>query len=200
MSKSRLVIHAAAIGLFGVAAARPASAASIIKDPNPPQYKVEIEPHLNLQFFGFDYDARGFGPGVRFSIPVMSPGFIKRLNNSVAISFGADLMYYSPRSRFCRGGGRDFECYEPRSFWALYAPVAMQWNFWLTDKWSVFGEPGLVVRTPVSSCDAFYGCDRGSWVYPAFFAGGRFHFSDRASLTMRIGFPHGLTVGVSFFP
>src|SRR5689334_1043116 len=127
---------------------RPAQAESIIKDPNPPQYSLELEPKFNLGPSGvFDYGGSFYGPGVRFSIPVMSPGFVKTINDSIAISFGADFVRY--------GGYRyyGFNCvrgvcgyYDAGDFWAVYLPVTMQWNFWLTDKWSVFGEPGLAIR------------------------------------------------------
>jgi hypothetical protein len=62
----------------------------------------------------------------------------------------------------------------------------MQWNFWLSRNWSVFGEPGGLV-------------DFGdkTRVHPAFYAGGRFHFTDRVTLTMRVGHPTA-SVGVSF--
>jgi hypothetical protein len=32
-----------------------------------------------------------------------------------------------------------------------------------------------------------------------FYAGGRYHFSDSVGLTIRLGFPTALSVGVSFF-
>jgi hypothetical protein len=64
----------------------------------------------------------------------------------------------------------------------------MQWNFWLSTHWSVFGEPGLA-----------FGSDngRGTFLWPAFYAGGRYHFTDRIALTMRLGYPD-FSLGVSF--
>jgi hypothetical protein len=174
------------------------SAASIIKDPNPPKYKLEIEPHLNVQYFYRDtYGAHGFGPGIRFSIPIMSPGFIKTINDSIAISFGGDLLrlsYYENKS--CDRNG----CYDGPGFWAFYAPVALQWNFWLTDKISVFGEPGLVLRTPFGDYDRKYsGRGADPFVWWAFYGGARFHFSDSIALTLRAGYPTGISVGISIF-
>lgn len=187
--------------LAAVAVATPSNAAVIIKDPNPPHYKLEIEPHLNLQYFWFDhYNGHGFGPGVRFGIPILAPGFIKKINDSVAISFGADFLRYTGRE-FCSNEGRgNFVCTSGASYWVLYAPVTMQWNFWLTDKWSVFGEPGLVVRTAFGdACNRAFGCDNRSPIWFAFYAGARFHFSDSVALTLRAGYPNGLSVGVSIF-
>ncbi len=195
----RLAVCAAA--LVGLAAVGEASAASIIKSPNPPQYGVEIEPHLVVTdhlYGGYTYDSTGFGPGLRFSIPVMSPGFVKTINDSIAIGFGADLLHFSGY----RCGHNN--CVNTDSFWVLYAPVVMQWNFWLTEKWSVFGEPGLVVRhafVDSGFCnDAFYNnCRNVNGIEPAFFAGGRFHFGETTALTMRLGFPMAFSIGVSFF-
>ena len=186
------LLGAVAVGLSAVSSV---DAASIIKDPNPPHYKVEVEPHLNVQYFFRDYNgAVGFGPGIRIGIPIMSPGFIKKINDSVAISFGGDILRLTSRSLCDRNGCYDY------GFWALYAPVTLQWNFWLTDKISVFGEPGFVFRTPFGDyCDR-YGC-RGNngLVWGSFYAGARIHFSDSIALTLRAGYPTGLSVGVSIF-
>ncbi len=180
---------------FVLAASTPAEAATTIRDPSPPDYKVEIEPHGILQPGGFfdTLGSTGFGVGGRFSIPIMSPGFVKTINDSIAISFGADLVYFDSYAYWCNGNS----C-SGNSFWRLYVPVALQWNFWLSDKWSVFGEPGLVLRQPLGACIAGAPCN-DSFVVPAFWAGARYHFSDRVALTLRAGFPEVLTVGVSFF-
>jgi hypothetical protein len=55
----------------------------------------------------------------------------------------------------------------------------MQWNFWLSGAFSVFGAPGVGVR--------FHNDDVDIW--PAFGAGGRFHLSPNFTITLRAGFP-----------
>ena len=134
---------------------------SIIKYPGDhPDYVFEAEPHLVVgpipDFFP--------GAGFRGTIELVDNGFISSINNTIGIGFGADIN--------SDGGG--------------WIPVVMQWNFWLSENWSVFGEPGGVVR---------FGKHEG--VAPAFFAGGRFHFSEYITLTLRAGYP-GFSVGVSF--
>lgn len=199
MRASHVTLAALVLVSLGTTATRPASAVSIIRDPNPPRYKVEIEPHLNVQWFGLDYDANGIGPGVRFSIPVMSPGFIKKINDSVAISFGADALWYRHQGCWWDNGQR--RCWgDDRTFWVLYAPVTLQWNFWLTDSWSVFGEPGLVLRAGFGdACDYDWCGGRYSPIWFAFYAGARYHFNDDLALTLRLGYPTGLSVGLSIF-
>ncbi len=175
-----------------------AHAATIIKDPSPPEYKVEIEPHLNVQYIWADqFGGRGLGPGVRFSIPIISPGFIKKLNNSVAIGFGPDILYSHSKNDICAGN----DCQKSDAFWALYFPVVMQWNFWLTEKWSVFGEPGIVGQTAFGAgCDSIdRKCKKASPIFGAFYAGARYHFSDALALTLRAGYPNGISVGLSIF-
>jgi hypothetical protein len=71
----------------------------------------------------------------------------------------------------------------------------------------VFGEPGFAIYHGFfSTCQNFNGtaCAHPTGfaetgIVPALFLGGRYHFTDRVSLTMRIGYPT-LSVGVSFFP
>lgn len=209
---------AAALAGLAVAALVPnASATTIIREPNPPKYKVEIEPKLNLAYLGlWSYGGNGWGPGVRATIPIMSPGFIKSINNSVGISFGLDILKYQGYYDYyyygyCAGDPR--RCpgyyYDP-SFWSLHIPVTMQWNFWITDWFSAFGEPGLTIRHSwyhdypyYAGCDPrFYACNvsRDSTnFYFTFFAGVRFHVSDNLAITLRIGHPIDFSVGLSIF-
>ena len=52
-SRATLALSTALLGA-AVFVANDAAAVSIIKDPNPPKYSVEIEPHLNINFFTWD--------------------------------------------------------------------------------------------------------------------------------------------------
>jgi hypothetical protein len=75
----------------------------------------------------------------------------------------------------------------------IWFPVVMQWNFFLSRNWSVFGEPGLALRF-----ESHDGPDRGLKVEPfQLYVGGRYHFSENVTLTMRLGYPT-FSVGVSF--
>lgn len=181
-----------ALGMAAATLAIVASSASsaradlVIKNPNAhPDYRVELEPHLDLGLIryggaGYRYTADGylanpeFGGGFRASIEVADPAFIPKLNNTVAVTFGIDVT----NCHYCTV--HDFR---------IWNPIGMQWNFFLTEKFSVFADLGFLIRT-----DGFY-----STVYGDFFAmlGGRFHFSQKAALTMRIGYPF-VSVGVSF--
>ena len=146
---------------------------SIIKNPGDhPDYRFEAEPHGLLGFGGpFEASSTDFGAGFRGTIILMDNGFVKSINDSVGIGFGGDL--------FFRHG-------------TLLIPVVMQWNFWLSTHWSVFGEPGVVFH--------IRNHDKKDFDFAPFtiYGGGRYHFSDTVALTMRIGYP-AISVGVSFF-
>lgn len=137
----------------------------VIKFPGQhPRYVFEAEPHALIAPFD------DFLPGVGFrgTIEIVDNGFIPKINNTVGISFGVDYAYHG-----------------------VWIPVAMQWNFWLSRKWSVFGEPGVSIRAGDLREHA------GSLGWFALWAGGRYHFTDHITLTMRIGHPT-FSLGVSF--
>jgi hypothetical protein len=157
----------AGVGISGTAQADQ----SIIKTPGDhPDYRFEAEPHGLLGFGGpFRHGHTELGAGFRGTVILVDNGFVSSINNSVGITFGGDVF-------FARG--------------TVFLPVGMQWNFWLTNHWSVFGEPGLGFALNKYS--------RADTVNPVFYLGGRYHFNDKVSLTMRIGYPY-FSVGASFF-
>ena len=205
-AQRRAAAAAAGVALALLVSARAAEAGevSVIYNTRTPiGYAAEIEPHL---VFGSGPPGRGVGSGggigVRASVVVAPDGFISGVNDSVAIGFGLDYGRFV--ARYGLNGYRD-EClhFEPGpagtavctdvtsnggSYNYLFAPVVMQWNFWLTERFSAFGEPGI----------SFY--HLGSYGYavsPALYLGGRLRLADRITLTARIGYPT-IAFGVSF--
>jgi hypothetical protein len=182
-----------------------AHAQSIIKQPgNHPDYTFEAEPH---GLIGFDPPGRahdnGLGVGFRGAFNLVDNGFISKINNSVAIGFGLDYIHYDDDDYgyWCGNKWRDrYDCgnpyYDDFDVDYFVLPVVLQWNFYLHRKWSVFGEAGGGLA--FISADDWYGDDDIEFFPMMFFGGGRFHFSDAAALTMRIGYPYA-SVGVSFF-
>lgn len=128
------------------------------------------------------YGGAGYGAGARFSIPIVDKGFVSSINDSVAIGFGADWLHYDACYYAARYGcGANY----------VFVPVVLQWNFFVAQRWSVFGEPGLFLYHgffDTNYCDPrFNGCayPTATGVDVAFWAGGRYHFSDTMALTMR---------------
>ena len=190
MNPLRLMLATLVAAALCVALPRTASAdTSVIKRPGAhPRYSFEAEPHLLFGAFdGAGDNQQGWGPGVRGTVEIIDNGFISKINNTVGIGFGADWLFYgdvchtnNSRVRVCDKNDR------------FVFPVVMQWNFWLSRNWSVFGEPGLAfdIRDDKDNklrLDPF-----------VFYAGGRFHFNDSVALTMRAGWPT-FSVGASFF-
>jgi len=142
--------------------AQPVFAASTIKsDTNHPAYAFEAEPHFVVTPF---HDG-GVGAGFAGTFNIVDTGFIRRLNDSIGVGFGANWTT-----------NRDF----------IFSG-AMQWNFWFTEEWSAFGEPGFAIDT-----------HDGVNLWPNFGAGGRYAFSSTMALTARIGFPVS-SIGLSLF-
>jgi hypothetical protein len=127
-----------------------------------PHYAFEAEPHFVLGPIGGPLPGVGF----RGTIVLLPEGFIDSINDSVGLGLGVDWTHDN-----------------------TWVPVVMQWNFWLSEHWSVFGEPGA----------AFHLEDQGRRSRGDFtlYGGARLRFSERATLTFRVGYP-ALAVGFSF--
>lgn len=184
MRSNTLVVSAVVAVTSWLGWSSTAAAQVVIKNPNAhPEYRAELEPHGNLILWHRYYHRRyrvyrdfgdpEAGAGFRATIELGDPAFIPKLNNTVGITFGIDLT----SCRYCRDDV------------TLWFPVGLQWNFFLTEKWSVFADLGVIPRT-----DGF------NAVFFDFMAhaGGRYHFNDTVALTMRIGYPF-ISVGASFF-
>jgi hypothetical protein len=155
-------------------------------------YPIEIEPHVAVGIIP-PYD--GVGIGGRFSIPVLRNGFIPSINDSVAIGFGIDWLHTDT-------------CYGDCGAEAFWVPVVMQWNFFLSNRWSVFAEPGIALAhsTHGGICPArdaagnvaYVDCGKSlTSLEPVFLVGGRYHVTDGVAVTMCVGFPY-VTLGASF--
>jgi hypothetical protein len=190
-----------AVLVLGLFLGRVASADDTIRNPGDhPHYLVEIEPRF---LFGWDNDFdgnAGVGVGARVSIPIVRNGFVPTINNSVAISFGLDWLHYSDCYFYYASAG--YGC--GANYFEF--PIAMQWNFYVAKRWSVFGEPGFYIYHGVYDRVACNGPNLPPCHYPtetgidfAGWLGARFHITDKIALTMRIGYPT-LSVGVSFMP
>jgi hypothetical protein len=187
----------AAFALAGAAmvSARPASADTLIinRPGYHPRYRFEAEPHLLLGFVdppGYA-NGNGFGIGFRGTLKVVDNGFIPNINNNVGIGFGLDFVHYG--SSRCLQFNLSGRCTSNDAVNDVWVPIVMQWNFFLSRNWSVFGEPGVAMR--FESYDGPGNHTHFEWFQ--LYLGGRFHFTDNITLTMRVGYPT-FSIGASF--
>lgn len=123
------------------------------------------------------------GFGARVDIPIVPRGLSDDVHDELALSPGGELY-------FDGGDGGDVD---------IAGVFAVQWNLYLAPEWSVFPELGLALifsdhdRGQNDNDD-----DAGLRLRPLIAAGGRWHWSRRNSLVMRVSWPFGLQVGITF--
>jgi hypothetical protein len=196
------VIWAVLLSLTGSAAA---DRLTIRRPGDHPAYLLEAEPHLNIGLIdppGIG-TGKGIGLGFRGTLELVDNGFVQTINNTVGLGVGIDYVHHGidearrtclrtqpdpldPQDEIC------LEFREGDSVDYLVIPVVMQWNFWLSEQWSVFGEPGGMLYLLDDGSD-----DTDLQVDVSAYAGGRWHFAEFGALTMRLGYP-AFSVGVSF--
>jgi hypothetical protein len=175
----------AAFMAISLSASAQAADRLVISEPGVhPTYTVEVEPHLLLGLIDPPGPAHGtgLGLGARGTVELVDNGFVSTINNTIGVGFGLDWTHYSAGP--CRAD--DDRC--RRKFDSVWIPLAMQWNFWLSEQWSVFGEPGIALRV---------GNSEFALEPLEFWAGGRWLFAEKMALTMRVGYPT-FSVGLSF--
>jgi hypothetical protein len=136
-----------------------------------------VRPELHV---GLGWDAE-LGLGGRADIPIVPRGFISDVHDELALSPGGELYF--------GGGGDGLE---------IAGVLAAQWNFYLDPEWSLFPELGLAL--------IFHDRDRGPGraddadlhLRPLLAVGGRYHFGRRNALVLRLSWPFGLQVGITF--
>jgi hypothetical protein len=189
-----------AILIAGCVLGTPALASAQIKRPGAhPDYVVELEPHLVLDWNDHDGpdDDEGFGLGMRATIPFLDNGPISSINNNMGIGFGLDYVWSDDDHCGWRRGRNDF--FDESCEWnTFYLPVVVQWNFWLTPIISVFGETGFGIERTHWEVE---GCceDSDTDIEFLFWGGGRFLFGAGSPVggVVRLGWPYiSLGVGI----
>ena len=108
------------------------------------------EVHTGIGFHGF------LSGGFDLEIPIVPDGFLRSMDDELAIAAGFDLLFldFAQDPDDPRGVG--------------FAPnVTAQWNFYLNDRWSVFPEAGFALLFLTENSRRYYrrhGRDRGVYV------------------------------------
>ena len=132
---------------------------------------VRFEIHGDFGWYG------GVGVGARLEFSV-AHDVVRGVGNDIALSFGAELFYF----------------YNPNySGIGVYPIAAAQWNFYVSRRVSLFPELGVAF---------LFGPYRerywGTFIAPYLGLGLRFHFNDRNALLVRVSWPAGLQLGITF--
>ena len=136
-----------------------------------------VRPELHL---GIGWGVE-LGVGARVDIPVVPEGFIAGTDDEFALSPGGEVYFDDA------GDGEVF----------VAGVFATQWNFYLSAEWSVFPELGLALI--FGDHDRGRGRDDSDLRLRLLVAGGaRYHWSRRNALVLRVSWPFGLQVGITF--
>ena len=187
----RVLLAAFALSLASVAMTTGSAEAQndplIIEQPHTGSRPMTLDVHIGPMWYGV-----GLATGVRLGIPLVTNGFISKLNNAVYLSVGADFYYL----RYFRGDptGPDRRGYGP----GFGFPIALHWEFYFTEKLSAFGEVGANIFIGPWVFDdnsrEGFGAYPGAWFL--FAVGGKFHINENFALMVRLGTPYA-AVGMS---
>ena len=174
-----------------------------IRSPNHhPQYAVELDPHLVLQWTNQPFwNDDGVGVGIRLSIPVLANGPIPSINNNLAIGFGLDWAHFDGCGPYGDVCGSD----------SFIFPLVVQWNFFITNWLSLFPELGIAIEharlgwegaiparcVRVNGVDVCRSGASHTYVELALWLGARFAISNNIAFTLRLGTP-SILIGVAF--
>ena len=133
---------------------------------------VRFDVHADFGWYSF------VGAGFRVDIPIVAEGLIAAADDELAITLGAEVgwFYHSVDHGF-----------------GVYPVLAFQWNFYLGEKWSIFPELGVAF---------LFGPNRkrywDTFAAPHGGFGVRWHFGERNALLMRVTWPGGFQIGLTF--
>lgn len=138
------------------------------------KYHVELDLHVAGETVPpNDTDSRGAGPGARLYFNIVPRGFIDELTDNFALGLGVDSSLTSKHP-------------DGTSSKHILIPLTVQWNFWLSEHFALFLEPGVSVVLGA-----------GTHVQPAIYAGARYALGSSIAVTVKAGIPD-VTGGVAF--
>jgi len=168
----------AAAALTGLALLSTPALATEIGQPFAGERPMTVDIHAGLPLYG-----TGAAFGARLGIPLIDNGFINSINNAVYLSVGADAYYVD-----LGGPGNSMAL-------ALGLPVALQWDFFFSDKWSAFGTAGINVFLNNGFLNGNGLLIGNGWIISS--VGGRYHINESTAFILRLGSPYA-AIGVQF--
>ncbi len=166
---------------------------NVIERPGYHRTRVEAEIFASVGPGAWAWPWGGFvlSPGLRLSFPLTRNGPHASLNNDFRLVIGGQV-YFSVT---------------PIPYWWLSAPITLQWNFFLSEQWSVLLEAGVAVDVFTYDLINCYDhprlyCDR-VYFHPAGAFGLRRHLGGSGapgapSISFRFTYPGGVQVALGF--
>lgn len=140
------------------------------------QDSLRLDLHLDLGWYG------AFGAGARLDVTIVPEGLLDGVEDDLAISPGLEVLFFY--SQYYGDGV---------GIWPL---LAFQWNFYLSDAWAIFPELGIIFFFAQES--RYYERYWSSFIAPFGGFGARWTFNGKNALLMRISWPAGFQVGITF--
>jgi hypothetical protein len=166
---------------------------NVINRPSYHATRANLEIFVSVSPGAWAWPWGGFvlGAGMRLGVPLTRNGPMASLNNDFRLMIGAQI----------------YGSVTPIPYWWLNAPVTLQWNFFLSDQWSVLLEAGLTVDVFTYDLINCYDhprlyCDRVLF-HPAGAFGLRRHLTRNVApgfpaVEFRFTYPGGVQVAFAF--
>jgi hypothetical protein len=142
---------------------------------------VRPEVHFGIGWHG----GIGFGAAAEFA--VLPEGFLPGVDDEFTLRPGGELMFDDDDDRVRLGDDDDDDLFIA----AVFTP---QWNFYFAQTWSAFAEVGIGLvfgdrgRGDNDDVDAVFVVALGA----------RYHFSRRMAFVLRLNYPFGVQLGLTF--
>jgi len=132
---------------------------------------VRFDVHLDVGWY------KDIGAGFRIDIPIVPEGLLLEANDDLSLSLGAEIFWF----------------YGASDGLGVFPIIALQWNFYVGDRWSVFPELGAALLFAPNR-NRFW----RTFIAPFVGLGARYHFNERNALLLRVNWPAGLQIGLTF--
>ncbi|MEM9189268.1 MAG: hypothetical protein AAGF12_08835 [Myxococcota bacterium] len=151
---------------------------------------LRFELHGNVGWYG------GLGLGGSIEIPVVSDGVVSEVEDEMVLGIGGDFL-------FVHLGHHDHDHDHGHNDVVFVGQLVWQWNFYVSDEWSVFPELGFGLWFGNQAHRHHHhdeGNDDHSHVFAEFVGslGARWHFGDNNALLMKLTWPVGAQLGITF--
>lgn len=147
---------------------------------------VRLEAHGTLSAY------EGIGAGIRGEFVVLPSGALPNVNDDISFTAGGDAILFFDDDGHDHGR---FDSHDHDGGLGIWAAAAVQWNFYLSQQWSVFPELGMWLQF---GRDGRHDHDDAFDMDLLVGLGVRYHLGGRSAILFRIEHPGLLHIGMQF--